>query len=243
MSIAGVLFDKDGTLLDYHRSWLPANKGAALVAADGDQALAERLLALGGYDAEQGVILPGSVLAAGTTAEIAALWAEALPGSELEALTARIDGVFVAAGLTDATPVTELAPLFQRLKARSLALGIATSDSLQGVMASLGRFGVLELLDFISGYDSGHGNKPGPGPLLAFCDSTGLAPAQVAVVGDNAHDLEMARSGGAGLRVGVLTGTSRRNDLEPLADNVLADITELEALLDEIAGPAGQARG
>ena len=235
MAIAGILFDKDGTLLDYHRSWLPANKGAALVAADGDPALAERLLALGGYDAEQDVILPGSVLAAGTTAEIAALWAGALPGRELEALTARIDGVFVAAGLTDATPVTDLEPLFQRLKARSLALGIATSDSHQGVLSSLGRFGVLELLDFISGYDSGHGNKPGPGPLLAFCDSTGLAPAQVAVVGDNAHDLEMARSGGAGLRVGVLTGTSRRNDLAPLADNVLADITELEGLLDEIA--------
>ena len=234
MKIAGILFDKDGTLLDYHRSWLPANRGAALMAADGDAAMAERLLALGGYDPVREVILPGSVLAAGTTAEIAALWAESLPGCEVDALTARIDGVFVAAGRTDATPVTELAPFFLRLKSRKLALGVATSDSYNGLHASLGRFGILELLDFTSAYDSGHGSKPGPGPLLAFCQCTGLEPAQVAVVGDNQHDLEMASRGGAGLKIGVLTGTSGRAELEPLADHVLTDITALETLLDEV---------
>ena len=234
MKIAGILFDKDGTLLDYHRSWMPANQKAALVAAGGDAALAARLLALGGYDAAEDVMLPGSVLAAGTTSEIAALWAESLPGCAVESLAARIDGVFVAAGHTDATPVTELAPLFRRLKARELALGVATSDSHQGLLASLGRFGVLELLDFTSAYDSGHGSKPGPGPLLAFCQASGLDAAQVAVVGDNRHDLEMASRGGAGLRIGVLTGTSGRAELGPLADRVLADITELESLLDEV---------
>lgn len=234
MKIAGVLFDKDGTLLDYHLSWLPANRGAALVAAGGDSGLAERLLALGGYDATREVILPGTVLAAGTTAELAALWAEAMPGIDVEDLTAQIDAIFVAAGETDATPVTPLAPLFERLKSRHLALGVATSDSFRGVQASLGQFGILEQLDFISGYDSGHGIKPGPGPLLAFCESAGLAPAQVAVVGDNRHDLEMAAGGGAGLKIGVLTGTSHWDDLAPLADYVLTDISELESLLDEV---------
>jgi phosphoglycolate phosphatase len=52
------------------------------------------------------------------------------------------------------------------------------------------------------------------------------------VVGDNMHDLEMGRGAGAGLLVGVLTGTSGEADLAPLADHVIADITLLSALLD-----------
>jgi phosphoglycolate phosphatase len=54
-------------------------------------------------------------------------------------------------------------------------------------------------------------------------------------VGDNLHDLEMGRAAGAGLVVGVLTGTSEHGDLAPFADRVLESIVELEALLDEIA--------
>jgi phosphoglycolate phosphatase len=60
--------------------------------------------------------------------------------------------------------------------------------------------------------------------------------AEVCVVGDNLHDLEMGRAAGAGLVVGVLTGTSEHGDLAPLADRVLESIVALEALLDEIAG-------
>jgi phosphoglycolate phosphatase len=65
-----------------------------------------------------------------------------------------------------------------------------------------------------------------------FCAATGLTAAEVAVVGDNLHDLEMGRSAGAGLVVGVLTGTGEHADLSAHADYVLRSIVELEALLD-----------
>jgi phosphoglycolate phosphatase len=47
------------------------------------------------------------------------------------------------------------------------------------------------------------------------------------MVGDNLHDLEMARAAGAGLRIGVLTGTGTREELAPHADLCLASIAEL----------------
>jgi phosphoglycolate phosphatase len=53
----------------------------------------------------------------------------------------------------------------------------------------------------------------------------------VVVVGDNRHDIEMGRNAGAGLCVGVLTGTSTRGDLEDIADIVFDDITALPAAL------------
>ncbi len=235
MAIKGILFDKDGTLLDYVATWMPLNRQAALAAAGGDQGLADRLLAAGGYDAAAERVRSGSPLAAGTNREICACWAELIPGRDVEELTRLVEQVFTEGGRHSATPVAELAPLLARLKARGLRLGVATSDSEAGAQATLAHFGVVELLDFLAGYDSGYAPKPSPNLVEGFCSATGLKSVEVSVVGDNLHDLEMGRAAGAGLLVGVLTGTSEHGDLAPLADHVLESIVELEALLDEIA--------
>ncbi|MGF1610094.1 MAG: HAD family hydrolase [Kiloniellales bacterium] len=232
MAIEGILFDKDGTLLDYHETWMPVNRRAALAAAGGDEALAGDLLALAGYDHASSRVRSNSPLAAWSNDAIAALWAGRAPGWEEGALTRVIEDIFLQAS---AAPVTDLAALFLRLKGRGLALGLATHDSAAGAEATVTRFGLGGLLDFVAGYDSGHGTKPGPGMVEGFCRATGLAPGAIAVVGDNLHDLEMGRAAGVALVVGVLTGTSHAADLAPLADRVLDDITQLEVLLDSLA--------
>lgn len=230
MAIEGILFDKDGTLLDYHETWMPVNRRAALAAAGGDEALAGELLGMAGYDHASSRVRSNSPLAAWATNQIAALWAGYAPGWEEEgALTRVMEEIFRQA---EAAPVTDLGALLLRLKGRGLALGLATHDSAAGAAATVTRFGLGGLLDFVAGYDSGHGTKPGPGMVEGFCRATGLAPSHIAVVGDNLHDLEMGRAAGAGLVVGVLTGTSHAADLAPLADCVLDDITQIEALLD-----------
>ena len=234
MTIRGVLFDKDGTLLDYGATWMPANKAAALAAARGDAALAERLLIAGGYDPARERIAANHVLAAGTNPEIAEAWRAHVPDWTLADLTLLLDRVFQAESAASAAPVTDLGPLFLRLKGRGLRLGVATSDSRRGVEVTLGPFAALDLLDFISGYDSGHGSKPDPEIVHGFCAATGLRAVEVAVVGDNLHDLHMGRSAGAGLVVGVLTGTGEHADLSAHADHVLESIVELEDLLDRL---------
>ncbi|MDZ7811064.1 MAG: hypothetical protein U5L11_14590 [Arhodomonas sp.] len=57
------------------------NRAAALEAAGGDAALAERLLVIGGVDPASGRAAGGSLLAAGHTGEIAEAWAAAVWGS------------------------------------------------------------------------------------------------------------------------------------------------------------------
>jgi phosphoglycolate phosphatase len=51
------------------------------------------------------------------------------------------------------------------------------------------------------------------------------------MVGDSLHDLRAGRAAGMTV-VGVLTGVARRQELEPEADVVLDDITQLPAWLD-----------
>ena len=228
--ILGILFDKDGTLLDYHLSWSALNVKAADLAARGDRALAAHFLIIGGLDADTGRIRSGSVLAAGTTTEIAQAWINAGSRYDLATLVSGIDQIF-RSGVATVVPVLELSPFFQRLKALGLVLGIASSDSEAAIRMTADRFGFAAHVDFIAGYDSGYGAKPGPGMLNAFCASARLSPATVAVVGDNLHDMEMAHNGDAGLKIAVLTGTGSRAELAPAADLCLDSIADLETAL------------
>jgi phosphoglycolate phosphatase len=228
--ISGILFDKDGTLLDYVKSWVPVNYEVASIAADGDQDLARRLLAAGGMDPDTGYVTPDSLLAAGNTVEIATGMVAAGARYTVEELTVKLDGLF-SNSAAFAVPVTDLAAFFAGLHAKGYWLGVASSDNERSIRETAKRFGFDGYLHYVAGYDSGFGTKPEPGMVHGFCAATGLEPHQVAVVGDNNHDLHMGRSAGAGLTVAVLTGTGSPQSLAAASDHCLNDITELETVL------------
>lgn len=230
-AIRGILFDKDGTLLDFQKTWGPMNAEAALFAAGGDRSLARRLLTVAGTDPDTLVTKPDSLLAAASNAEIASAWVAAGSPFEAGALLAALDQRFTE-GAANAVPVADLSRLFGRLSARGYVLGIASSDSEGAIRAMTRRFEIDGHLRFCAGYDSGHGRKPGPGMFNAFCAAAGIAPSEAAVVGDNLHDMDMAAAGGAGARIAVLTGTGTRQTLELHSDACLESIELLEAWLD-----------
>ncbi|MCP4389424.1 MAG: HAD family hydrolase, partial [Gammaproteobacteria bacterium] len=76
MKYQGIVFDKDGTLLDFNQTWLPIYLHAALEFAEGDQQLADDLLTRHGYTATQARFIGGSLLAAGNNRQIAEAWAD-----------------------------------------------------------------------------------------------------------------------------------------------------------------------
>ncbi len=229
-NVGGVLFDKDGTLIDYAATWDEPNWRAAHFFADGRQDVAEALMEAGGWDRKSGKMQPGSVLSAGTVEEIADIWTAVLPPHKRDAAAmVSLLHVMMATDLT-VEPLTDLHALFDGLKALGLALGVATNDTEAGAIATLEPLDVVAKLDFIAGYDSGHGAKPEPGMILAFADHVGVQPGDVMMVGDNVHDLEAGRAAGA-ITIGVLTGDTPRDALDPLADHILNSVEDLPALL------------
>jgi phosphoglycolate phosphatase len=213
------------------------NRRAAHLAARGDSALAERLLALAGVDAGTGRAAADSVMSAGTAVQIAQVWVEGGAPYERDSLARAIDELFCAA-VGDMVPVTDLSTLFARFDSRGFKLGIASSDSEAAVWATARFFGIADRLDFVAGYDSGYGTKPDPGVLAAFCRATGLSQREVAVIGDNTHDVGMGRAGGAGLTIGVLTGSGTRESLSPSSDICLDSICGMETLFRAPHGDA-----
>ena len=233
LPIRGVLFDKDGTLLDFDATWPPAYRAVAeeLASLAGDPGLASRILRLGGYG-EGGALDPASVFACGATSEIVEFCVGLPELRGIAGIAERAEGVFTRFGERGPPAVDDLAGLLEGLRRRGLRLGLATNDSIASTRAWLAYNDFEELFDFVSGADSGYGPKPDPAVFDAFCASSGLAPGAVCMVGDAVTDAELARAAGAGLSVIVRSGVDVGDALAAMADVVISTVVELGPVIE-----------
>jgi phosphoglycolate phosphatase len=234
MPIRAILFDKDGTLVDFQRTWGPATHTVMTDLCNGDAAAFARLCAVSLYDAPSRQLMPGSPVVIETTYGYGKLWAQALGVPLTAELVDRIDRMYFQTTLDHLTPMGDVKGLLGSLRGRGLRLGLMTNDADANTRAQIHRLELDGLLEFIAAYDSGFGHKPDPDPVLAFAAFAGVAPTDIAVVGDTEHDLVAARAAGS-VAVGVLSGPVPRERLEPHANVLLPSIAELEDWLSSIA--------
>ncbi len=221
--IQAILFDKDGTLFDFQASWGAFTARMIARLADGDTALCQRMADGMALDLKPERFRPESPVIAGTADVMVGIVRDAFPGQS-EA-TVR-DRLAAATGSAEQVPVTPLAPLMAEFRKAGYRLGVATNDDAASAHSHLAQSSVAEAFDFVAGYDSGYGAKPGPGQLLGFAAALDLAPAAVLMVGDSTHDLLAAQAAGMPA-IGVLTGVAASEDLAPLAEAVLPSIADL----------------
>ena len=226
-----VVFDKDGTLIDFDRMWSGwSAQLVAKVAAATDPALAGPLGDALGLDRASGRVVPGGPLSATPMGHLRALTVETLVGAGLtpgaaEAAVARSwdppDPV------TLAHPLADLVALFERLRGSGRRVGVVTSDDRGPTEATLAGLGVAGLVDAVVCADDGYPVKPAPDPLLEACRQAGVPADRTAMIGDSWADLAMGRAAGARLTIGVLSGVGDRRELEPDADVILPSIADL----------------
>jgi phosphoglycolate phosphatase len=233
-NIRGIVFDKDGTLIDFEKTWVPALLGSAKALADtverGD--MAGVMLDAVGRDPVSGRIIAGTQLASGTIDVVAARWRDIVPElPPLDQVIDWLDDYWTSTTLSNLHPVTPLRPLLHGLRENGHVLGLATNDTERAAHLTLEKLAVSDLFDQVHGYDSGHGAKPEPGMILEFCRAAGLPANEVAMVGDSPADLHAGRNAGCGLVIAVLTGASEEELLAPMADIVLPSIAELPEAL------------
>lgn len=227
MALRGMIFDKDGTLFDFGATW---NAYTAELIADlsgANAALAQTLAEAVDFDLTAGGFRPTSPMIAGTNLEAAALLVPHLPGRTAADLEQVMSARAAQAPLAPAVP---LRPLMQHLQGMDLCLGVMTNDSEASARAHLASADILDQFAYIAGFDSGFGAKPAPTPLLAFADQQGIAPDQIAMVGDSTHDLIAGRAAGM-VTIAVLTGMADHATLAPHADVVLPHIGHIPAWL------------
>ena len=231
MKIKGILFDKDGTLIDVNATWVPIYRAMLKQFFGTDDAGADVLMEKAGYDRATGKLKAGSLLAGGTNREIAALYWPDLTPAELDARLQQVEHGFSTMVRDQLTPLMPLEPILSELRAMGLKLGVATNDSHFSARAHMDHIGVIEHFDDIIAADTVTVAKPAGNMIRRFAEITGLPAAAIAMVGDNHHDMEEARNGGAGLAIAVLSGNAERHDIAHLADYTIDSVADLPALL------------
>jgi len=234
-----IIFDKDGTLIDFDAMW----GGWTLY-------LAEQLRDVSGQDVKQALCfamgydqISKKVRADGKLASN--------PMSYLYELTIE---VMCSAGLSrqDATkvvetawcipdpvvlskPFTDLRNLFSQLHKLGIKIAIATADDRAPSQAMIEAFDVEDYISCMVCADDGIPSKPAPDMMLSLCKRMNVDPSKVMVIGDTTSDLQMARAANAGLAVGVLSGVSSAKDLVAFADVIIDSIDDLHAYLEHLA--------
>lgn len=226
-----VVFDKDGTLLDFHAMWggWALELGARLDGAT-RRPVAGDVFATIGFDPSSGRVRPGTPLSIATMAEIRELVAAVIRRwcPSVAAARRAVDAAwFVPDPVATARPLTDLPALFESLSAGGRTIALATTDDRVPTEETLRALGIREAVAAMACGDDGVGVKPDPRMVLAICEAVGVAPARTAVVGDSVVDLQMGRGAGAGRVIGVLSGIGDADHLTPLADLVLPSVAGL----------------
>ena len=225
MDIRAVIFDKDGTLFDFQSTWGVWTGHILSLIAGSDVELFQKLASALDYDAVAGKVLPGSVIVAGTPAEIAKVIQDFKPECTVSDILGQLNE---QAEKVPQVLVTDLLSLTKELRVQGLKLCVMTNDAVRVAHGHLTSVGALDFFDHVIGSDSGYGAKPDPAPLLALAAKIDVPAEACLMVGDSTHDLIAGHA--AGMRtVGVLTGLAVREDLEDLADLVLPDVSHLAA--------------
>ena len=225
------IFDKDGTLIDFHAMWggWIAELGRRLELASG-VAIAAELFHTVGFDAATGHVDPSGPLAIASMAELRdlaplVLRAAGLPSAKAEQAAAEAWYIPDPVGL--ARPLANLPALLGALRAHGMRIAVATTDDRAPTQATLDALGIAALVDALVCADDGMPLKPAPDAILALCRACGAVPAQAVMIGDTAADLRMGRAAGAGMTIGVLSGVGTAELLAPLADLVLPSVAGL----------------
>ena len=231
MTIRAILFDKDGTLIDVNATWIPIYREMFMDLFATDIAGAEALMAKAGYDKAAERFRAGSILAGGTTRQlVGVLWPD-IGEAEVAQKVHLLDRGYTHLVNDRLIQLMPLAPILSKLRAMGLKLGIGTNDNHLSAIAQMTALGVMEHFEDIIAADTVPVPKPSGNMIKSFAAITGLPPSAIAMVGDNHHDMEEARNGGAGLAVAVLSGNAAHADIAHLADHTLDSIAELPALL------------
>ena len=234
MAIRGVLFDKDGTLIESDGTWIAVFKAFLSEVKKVGPDEVEALMAKAGYDIANDRLIPGSALAAGTSHESIAIWWPELDANGVHEKYLLLNNDYAHLAQDHMKPLMDLVPVLDQLHAMDLKLGVGTNDTHRSATGHMHQLGVHGYFVEIIGADSVVIAKPSGQMIQRFAHITGLQPHEIAMVGDNTHDMEEARAGGAGLAIGVLTGNAARDDIAHLADHVLDSIADIPALLKSL---------
>ncbi len=230
--IKGIIFDKDGTLLDFDAMWYPVADRTAedILKTLGADVPKEKILsALGVHD---GSVSINGVLCWGTYGEMAVEIQKALAENGFEASLGDVEKAAVESFHKNIMKgeirpsCSNISEFLKGLRDRGIKLAVVTTDDPYATGKSLDALGITEHFDRIYTADGIRPPKPDPQCIYEFCNDEGLKPEELLMVGDTLTDMNFAKNGGI-KAIGVAKNETNKNILLTMTDKVVEDISKI----------------
>jgi len=113
------------------------------------------------------------------------------------------------------------------MKIHGLKLAIASTDTHRRIASSFEALGMAALFDAFVGDDDVVNGKPASDMIIEVLKRTSCTPEQTVMVGDSISDMRMGKNARVKTCIGVLTGSTKKEKLEHVADVIVSSVTEL----------------
>lgn len=233
--VRAVVFDKDGTLIDFDAFWVSVSERAIdvifekLGVTDGAKIKEEILSAFGVTD---GVIDIDGVLCKGTYLQMSDIVYNILTNhgfsTDADALyKLLLDSYEKSTEHGTVLPTCEgLKDTLEWLRAQGASLFVVTTDNYPITKKCLIKLGIFELFDRIYCDDGVMPTKPNPAAINDICKCCNFEKSEIVMVGDTMTDILFAKAGGA-FAISVSKNEKNRARLAPKADLVISEISDL----------------
>lgn len=237
MKVDAIIFDKDGTLIDFDAFWVTVSVKSLqeILKAVGmeDISIEYLLTELGVHN---GVTDINGVLCKGTYKQMGKIIHKALVEKGCDISLSKVEKLVVDA-YNENSAVGEVIPTCPNLKEiltefknSNIKLAVVTTDNEYITRQCLKKLGVEELFDKIYTDDGKTPAKPNPYCALNFCEFCGVAREHTVMVGDTLTDVEFAKNAGISM-IGLAKNERNKNILALYTDIVLSKISDLPSVL------------
>lgn len=221
--IRAILFDKDGTLLQFTEGWVDSIV-EFLEEKTIDEDKKKKLFKEIGIR-EDGGVEENSILSSETAMDLAIIFSKYLD-EDLDEIYREIDDHllnYLKENNKFIRETCDLRSLFEALKDRGILIGIFTSDNYRQAKYSMEYLGLDSFIDFYAAADI-YKKKPNKESLEVFKKKYSLEDQEIIIVGDSRVDMVFGEDT---IKVGVLCGTGSREMLAKYTDNIIDDPSQV----------------
>lgn len=221
--IRAILFDKDGTLLQFTEGWVDSIVGFLEDKILDDKKKRKLFKEIG--IREDGGVEENSILSSETAMDLAIIFSKYLD-EDLDEIYGELDDHllnYLKKKNKFIRETCDLRKLFEALRERGILIGIFTSDNYRQAKYSMDYLGLDSFIDFYAAADI-YKKKPNKESLEVFKKKYSLEDQEIIIVGDSRVDMVFGEDT---VKVGVLCGTGSREMLAKYTDNIIDDPSQV----------------